>query len=91
MKKNRHTKTSRDWLLFLCVDARTDPRPEQYAWSDAGSAQGRTCVSTEESPQQGGRLCGLNLTDGQKAQIDQLHQSMKTRRTPWSKTKVNRG
>jgi hypothetical protein len=80
MKKNRHTKRVATGLLFLCVmpgltraqSSTTSPMPAPPIAARVSRPM--------KVPSKADDFAGLNLTNDQKAQIDQVHQSMKTRR-----------
>src|SRR6202045_2706840 len=80
MKKNRHTKRLAAGLLFLCVmpgltrAQSSTPSPMPAPPKAAGVSR------TKRVPTKADDFAGLNLTDDQKAKIDQVHRNMKTRR-----------
>ena len=80
MKKNRHTKRLAAGLLFLCVmpgltRAQSSTPSPMLAPPKAAHVPRPKRVPTKEDD-----FAGLNLTDDQKAKIDQVHRNMKTRR-----------
>jgi Spy/CpxP family protein refolding chaperone len=78
MKKDRHTKRLAAGLLFLCVmpgltrAQNSTPMPAPPKAARVSRPKG--------VPTKADDFAGLNLTDDQKAKIDQVHQNMKTRR-----------
>jgi len=80
MKKNRHTRRAAIGLLFLCGmlgptrAQTTTPSPMPAPLKAARVSRQKRVPSKADD------FAGLNLTDDQKAKIDQVHQSMNTRR-----------
>jgi Spy/CpxP family protein refolding chaperone len=80
MKKDRHTKRLAAGLLFLCVmPGRTRAQSSTPSPMPAPPNAARAS-RPKRVPTKADDFAGLNLTDDQKAKIDQVHRNMKTRR-----------
>jgi len=80
MKKNRHTKRVATGLLFLCVMPGLTRAQSSTPGPMPAPPKAARVSRPKRVPSKADDFAGLNLTDDQKAQIDQIHQGMKTRR-----------
>src|ERR1700674_3918610 len=80
MKKNRHRKRVSTGLLFLCVMPGLTRAQSSTPSPMPVPPKAARVSRPKRVPTKADDFAGLNLTDDQKAKIDQVHQSMKTRR-----------
>jgi Spy/CpxP family protein refolding chaperone len=80
MKKNRHTRRVATGLLFLCVMPGLTRAQSSTPSPMPAPPKAARVSRPKRVPSKADDFAGLNLTDDQKAKIEQVHQSMKRRR-----------